>query len=43
MGEDNRIECPLARDPAASLEWMRPHVEAMAQIEANEIVREIIP
>ena len=42
MGEDNRIEYPLAaRDPAASLEWMRPHVEAMAQIEANEIVREM--
>jgi pimeloyl-ACP methyl ester carboxylesterase len=42
MGEDNRIEYPLAaRDPAASLEWMRPHVEAMSRIEPDEIVGEL--
>ena len=41
MGEDNQIEYPLAaRDPQALLEWMRPHMEAMAKIEAEEIVEE---
>jgi pimeloyl-ACP methyl ester carboxylesterase len=41
MGEDNQVEYPLAaRDPAASLEWMRPHVEAMANIEPDEIIEE---
>jgi len=41
MGEDNRIEYPLAeRDPVASLDWMRPHVDAMATIEPEEIVEE---
>jgi pimeloyl-ACP methyl ester carboxylesterase len=42
MGEDNQIEYPLAaRDPAGSLEWMRPRVEAMAEIEAEQIVAEL--
>jgi pimeloyl-ACP methyl ester carboxylesterase len=42
MGEDNQIEYPLAaRDPAASLEWMRPHVEAMSKIQPDEIVAEL--
>jgi pimeloyl-ACP methyl ester carboxylesterase len=42
MGEDNRIEYPLAaRDPDALLEWMAPHVEAMSRIEADEIVQEL--
>lgn len=39
MGEDNRIEYPTAaRDRAALLEWMRPHVEVMAKIEPDEIL-----
>lgn len=42
MGEDNRIEYPLAaKDPAASLEWMRPHVESFARIRPDEIVDEL--
>lgn len=41
MGEENRIEYPLAaRDPEGSLAWMRPHVEALAVVEAEEIVAE---
>jgi pimeloyl-ACP methyl ester carboxylesterase len=41
MGEDNRIEYPLAaRDPEALLQWMEPHVEAMARIEPHEIIEE---
>jgi pimeloyl-ACP methyl ester carboxylesterase len=39
MGEDNQVEYPLAaRDPEALLEWMRPQVEAMRTIEADQIV-----
>jgi pimeloyl-ACP methyl ester carboxylesterase len=42
MGEDNQIEYPLAaRDPAGSMEWMRPHAEAFATIESDEIVAEL--
>jgi pimeloyl-ACP methyl ester carboxylesterase len=42
MGEDNQVEYPLAaRDPAALLEWMRPHAEAMAVIEPDEIIAEM--
>jgi pimeloyl-ACP methyl ester carboxylesterase len=42
MGEDNQIEYPTAaRDPDDLLEWMGPHAEAMAKIEANEIVAEM--
>jgi pimeloyl-ACP methyl ester carboxylesterase len=41
MGEDNRIEYPLAaRDPEALLEWMGPHVEAMKTIEPAQIIDE---
>lgn len=39
MGQDNRIEYPLAAsDPAALLEWLRPQVETMATIAPGEIV-----
>ena len=39
MGEMNQIEYPLAaQDPAALLEWMKPQVNAMARIDATEIV-----
>jgi pimeloyl-ACP methyl ester carboxylesterase len=42
MGEDNQIEYPLAaRDPDELLRWMEPHAEAMATIEADEIVEEL--
>ena len=42
IGEDNRIEYPLAaRDPEALLEWMEPHAQAMATIEADGIVAEM--
>jgi pimeloyl-ACP methyl ester carboxylesterase len=42
MGEDNRIEYPTAAsDPDELLAWMRPHAEAMAKIEADEIVAEL--
>jgi pimeloyl-ACP methyl ester carboxylesterase len=42
MGEDNQIEYPLAaRDPGELLRWMRPHAEAMATIEAEQIVAEM--
>jgi pimeloyl-ACP methyl ester carboxylesterase len=42
MGEDNQIEYPLAaRDPDELLRWMEPHVEAMATIEAEQIVAEM--
>jgi pimeloyl-ACP methyl ester carboxylesterase len=42
MGEDNQVEYPLAaRDPAGSLEWMRPHVEAFSTIEPDRIVAEL--
>ena len=42
MGEDNQIEYPTAaRDPDELLGWMQPHVEAMAKIEADEIVAEM--
>jgi pimeloyl-ACP methyl ester carboxylesterase len=42
MGEDNQIEYPTAaRDPEELLRWMQPHVEAMAKIEADEIVAEM--
>jgi pimeloyl-ACP methyl ester carboxylesterase len=42
MGEDNQIEYPTAaRDPEELLRWMQPHAEAMAKIEANEIVAEM--
>lgn len=42
MGEDNRIEYPLAAtDPDAHLEWMRPVAEAMATITPDRIVSEI--
>jgi pimeloyl-ACP methyl ester carboxylesterase len=42
MGEENRIEYPLAaKDPAASLEWMRPRVDALAKIEPDQIVNEL--
>jgi pimeloyl-ACP methyl ester carboxylesterase len=39
MGEDNRIEYPLAaRDPDALFDWMRPQIEAMATVAPQEIV-----
>lgn len=42
MGEDNQIEYPLAaRDPDELLAWMRPHVEALAVVEPDEIVSEL--
>jgi pimeloyl-ACP methyl ester carboxylesterase len=42
MGEDNQVEYPLAaRDPDASLEWLRPRAEAMAKIRPDEIVAEL--
>jgi len=42
MGEDNEIEYPMAaRDPEELLRWMQPHAEAMAKIEADEIVAEM--
>ena len=42
MGEDNQIEYPTAaRDPDELLEWMQPHAEAMAKIEADELVAEM--
>jgi pimeloyl-ACP methyl ester carboxylesterase len=41
MGEDNQIEYPMAaRDPEELLRWMAPHAEAMASIEADQIVAE---
>ena len=41
MGEDNQVEYPTAvRDPDELLRWMEPHVEAMATIEAGQIVAE---
>jgi len=42
MGEDNRVEYPLAMsDPDAHLEWIRPHAEAMASITPDDIVAEL--
>ncbi len=42
MGEDNQIEYPTAaRDPDELLRWMEPHAQAMATIEADEIVAEM--
>jgi pimeloyl-ACP methyl ester carboxylesterase len=42
MGEDNRVEYPTAaRDPDELLRWMEPHVEALANIEPDEIVAEM--
>ena len=42
MGEDNQIEYPTAaRDPDELLEWMQPHADAMAKIEADELVAEM--
>jgi pimeloyl-ACP methyl ester carboxylesterase len=42
MGEDNQIEYPTAaRDPDELLEWMQPRAQAMAKIEADEIVAEL--
>lgn len=42
MGEDNRVEYPLAAaDPDGHLEWMRPHAEAMATITPEAIVAEL--
>jgi pimeloyl-ACP methyl ester carboxylesterase len=39
MGEDNRVEYPLAAtDPDAHLEWMRPFAEALATITPDAIV-----
>jgi pimeloyl-ACP methyl ester carboxylesterase len=39
MGEDNKIEYPLAaRDPDALFDWMRPQIEAMANVAPHEIV-----
>jgi pimeloyl-ACP methyl ester carboxylesterase len=39
MGEDNRVEYPLAAsDPVALLEWMRPRIEEMATIAPEDIV-----
>jgi pimeloyl-ACP methyl ester carboxylesterase len=41
MGEDNQVEYPTAaRDPDELLRWMEPHVEAMATIQADQIVAE---
>jgi pimeloyl-ACP methyl ester carboxylesterase len=41
MGEDNQVEYPTAaRDPDELLRWMEPHAEAMASIEADEIIEE---
>ena len=42
MGEDNQVEYPTAaRDPDELFDWMEPHAEAMATIEADEIVAEM--
>ena len=42
MGEENRIEYPLAaEDPAASLEWLRPRADALATVRAEGIVEEL--
>ena len=42
MGEDNRIEYPTAaRDPGELVAWMAPHAEAMAAIEAGDLVAEL--
>jgi pimeloyl-ACP methyl ester carboxylesterase len=42
MGEDNQVEYPLAaRDPEASLSWLRPRAEVMATIRPDEIVAEL--
>ncbi|HET7928235.1 MAG TPA: alpha/beta fold hydrolase, partial [Actinomycetota bacterium] len=42
MGEHNQIEYPLAaRDPDELLAWMRPHVEALAVVEPDEVVSEL--
>jgi pimeloyl-ACP methyl ester carboxylesterase len=42
MGEDNQIEYPTAaRDPDELLAWMKPHVDAMAKIEPDQIVAEL--
>ncbi len=39
MGEDNRIEYPLAAsDPDGLLRWMEPQVEALRGISAEEVV-----
>lgn len=42
MGEDNRIEYPLAAtDPAAHLAWMRPIAEALAAVTPAEVVESL--
>lgn len=42
MGDDNQVEYPTAaRDPDELLRWMEPRVEAMAKIQADEIVAEM--
>ena len=42
MGEDNQVEYPLAaRDPDELFDWMEEHAEAMASIEADQIVAEM--
>jgi pimeloyl-ACP methyl ester carboxylesterase len=42
MGEANQVEYPLAaRDPKELFEWMHEHAEAMASIEADQIVAEM--
>jgi pimeloyl-ACP methyl ester carboxylesterase len=42
MGEDNQIEYPMAAlDPEELLIWMRPHAEAMATIQTDQIVAEM--
>ena len=42
MGEANQVEYPLAaRDPEELFRWMHEHAEAMASIEADQIVAEM--
>lgn len=42
MGEDNQVEYPTAaRSPEELLRWMAPHAEAMAAIQAGDIVAEL--
>jgi pimeloyl-ACP methyl ester carboxylesterase len=42
MGEDNRIEYPLAAsDPDAHLEWIRTNAEGLATVRAEDVVAEL--
>lgn len=42
MGEDNQVEYrTAARDPGELVTWMAPHAEALAAIEAGDLVAEL--